>query len=48
VTGRVAVTGASGFIGGHLVEHLAARGTEVVAVRRPFDPITVRDALDGA
>jgi nucleoside-diphosphate-sugar epimerase len=48
VTGRVAVTGASGFIGGHLVEHLVARGTEVVAVRRPFDPMTVRGALDGA
>jgi len=34
---RVAVTGASGFIGGHAAAHLAARGDDVVAVRRPFE-----------
>jgi dihydroflavonol-4-reductase len=48
VTRRIAVTGASGFIGRHLVEHLAARGTDVVAVRRPFEIDTLRDALRGA
>jgi nucleoside-diphosphate-sugar epimerase len=38
---RVAVSGASGFIGRHLVEHLEARGTLVVPLRRPLE----RDAL---
>ena len=42
---RVAVTGASGFIGRHLVEHLAARGTGVVAVQRPFEPRAILDRL---
>ena len=42
---RVAVTGASGFIGRHLVEHLAARGTGVVAVQRPFEPRAILDTL---
>jgi nucleoside-diphosphate-sugar epimerase len=32
---RVAVTGASGFIGRHLTAHLAARGFEVRAILRP-------------
>jgi dihydroflavonol-4-reductase len=45
---RVAVTGASGFIGRHVVEHLAARGTDVVAVRRPFERQTLLEALRGA
>jgi nucleoside-diphosphate-sugar epimerase len=45
---RVAVTGASGFIGRHLVEHLAARGATVVGVRRPFDPRALLEALRGA
>jgi dihydroflavonol-4-reductase len=48
VTRRIAVTGASGFIGRHLVEHLGARGTDVVAVRRPFQIDTLREALRGA
>jgi dihydroflavonol-4-reductase len=48
VTRRIAVTGASGFIGRHLVEHLGARGTDVVAVRRPFEIDTLREALHGA
>jgi nucleoside-diphosphate-sugar epimerase len=47
VTPRVAVTGASGFIGGHTVEALSARGTEVVAVRRPFAAPALREALRG-
>lgn len=47
MTRRVAVTGASGFIGRHLVEHLSGRGTAVVAVRRPFESHALRDALRG-
>jgi nucleoside-diphosphate-sugar epimerase len=38
----------SGFIGRHVAEHLAARGTEVVAVRRPFARATLLEALRGA
>jgi nucleoside-diphosphate-sugar epimerase len=45
VTRRVAVTGSSGFIGRHVVEHLAARGTRVVAVQRPFEPRALLNAL---
>ena len=45
---RVAVTGASGFIGRHLVEHLEARGSRVVAVRHPFDHQSLVEALRGA
>ena len=48
MTLRVAVTGASGFIGRHLVEHLAARGTEVVTLRRPFETRALQEALRGA
>jgi dihydroflavonol-4-reductase len=48
VTRRVAVTGASGFIGRHVTAHLAARGVDVVAVRRPFERETLRHALLGA
>jgi len=47
VTARIAVTGASGFIGRHLLDHLSARGTEVVAVRRPFEARTLRETLRG-
>ena len=45
---RVAVTGASGFIGRHVTAHLAARGDQVAAVRRPFEPAALREALRGA
>jgi len=47
VTQRVAVTGASGFIGRHLVEHFTARGTSVIAVQRPFEPRALLDTLRG-
>lgn len=40
---RVAVTGASGFIGRHVVRALRARGTHVIAISRHPDP-----PLDGA
>lgn len=49
----VAITGATGFIGRHLITHLASRGTTVRAVVRPDSPrqappeaITVRAPLD--
>jgi nucleoside-diphosphate-sugar epimerase len=45
VTRRVAVTGSSGFIGRHVVEHLEARGTAVVALRRPFERAALLDAM---
>ena len=45
---RIAVTGASGFIGRHVVAHLAARGEDVVTVRRPFEPATLKETLRGA
>ena len=47
MTRRVAVTGASGFIGGHVTRHLAACGIEVVALRHPFERETLPDALRG-
>jgi dihydroflavonol-4-reductase len=47
LTRRVAVTGSSGFIGGHVVAHFTAHGAIVVPVRRPFQADTLADALNG-
>jgi dihydroflavonol-4-reductase len=48
VTRRVAVTGASGFIGHHVTAHLTARNITVVPVRRPFARASIAAALRGA
>ena len=45
MTRRVAVTGASGFIGRHVVEHLEARGTTVAPLRRPFERAALLQAM---
>jgi dihydroflavonol-4-reductase len=47
VSRRIAVTGASGFIGRRLAAHLTAHGDTVVAVRRPFDVAAVAEILRG-
>jgi nucleoside-diphosphate-sugar epimerase len=44
---RVAVTGASGFIGTHLVQTLTARGDDVVRIARPFDRKTLAPQFAG-
>ena len=44
---RIAVTGASGFIGRHVTAHLAARGDEALVVRRPFEPAALLQTLRG-
>jgi nucleoside-diphosphate-sugar epimerase len=45
VTRRVAVTGASGFIGRHVTAALAARGDVPVAIARPFHAATLANAF---
>jgi nucleoside-diphosphate-sugar epimerase len=45
---KVAVTGASGFIGRHVVADLETRGAEVAIVRRPFERDTLTTSLRGA
>ncbi len=42
---RVLVTGASGFVGGHLAKRLIARGHEVVALARPTSNVRALEAL---
>jgi dihydroflavonol-4-reductase len=44
---RVAITGASGFIGRHLTAALAARGDGPVAIPRPFDRAALSEAFRG-
>jgi nucleoside-diphosphate-sugar epimerase len=45
---RVAVTGASGFIGGHLTDALTARGDTVIPVKRPYNADALGVTLGGA
>jgi nucleoside-diphosphate-sugar epimerase len=45
---RIAVTGATGFIGRHLVSHLTARGDEVIQVARPLERKAVAKAIGSA
>jgi dihydroflavonol-4-reductase len=44
---RIAVTGATGFIGRNLVADLVARGVEVVAVGRPLDRASLAKEFSG-
>jgi nucleoside-diphosphate-sugar epimerase len=44
---RVAVTGARGFIGQHVMLALTDRGDTAVAVRRPFEPAALADRFRG-
>ena len=45
---KVCVTGASGFIGQHVVAELVARGDQVVPIRRPFDAAALTAQFAGA
>jgi dihydroflavonol-4-reductase len=45
---RIAVTGATGFIGRHLVSHLTSRGDEVIQVGRPLERKAVAQAIGRA
>jgi nucleoside-diphosphate-sugar epimerase len=49
---RIAITGGTGFVGGHLAERLSRMGHDVVCVSRDIDerarraPVSRRDTLD--
>ena len=45
---RIAVTGATGFIGRHVVAHLRSRGDDVIEVGRPLQRAAVSKAIAGA
>ena len=45
---RVAVTGATGFIGRHLVSYLRSRGDDVIEVGRPLHRAVIAEAIAGA
>jgi len=45
---RIAVTGATGFIGRHVVAHLRSRGDDVIEVGRPLQRTAIRTAIAGA
>jgi dihydroflavonol-4-reductase len=45
---RIAVTGATGFIGRHVVTHLRSRGDEVIEVGRPLQRAAITNAIAGA
>jgi len=45
---RIAVTGASGFIGRHVVEAVAARGDHPIPIARPYLPENLAQAFEGA
>ena len=47
MTRRVAVTGASGFIGRHVVKALEDRGDRALAIGRPFDRANVAKTIAG-
>lgn len=44
---RVLVAGAAGFIGSHLVRHVAALGPEVIALVRPGSPLVRLEGVSG-
>jgi len=45
---RVAVTGATGFIGRHVVAHFRSRGDDVIEVGRPLQHAAISKAIAGA
>jgi dihydroflavonol-4-reductase len=42
---RIAITGATGFIGTHLAASVATRGDAAIPIKRPFDPATLTSTL---
>ena len=44
---RIAVTGATGFIGRHVVAHLRSRGDDVIEVGRPLQRAAISKAIAG-
>ncbi len=44
---RIAVTGASGFIGSHVVEAVAARGDQAIPIARPYLRANLAETFKG-